>query len=416
MGDLEVDSGDMDTSRRIGALASEPERGRRQLWTAFLIFRWGSIAWMIVLAASARPPLHRSAIAWIAIASAVAWNAWLTLKGARQSGGALWGDLAVTAGLVLLSGVVIAPGQIGIEGPAFTTFYKWSTPMAWGAARGIGPGVLAGVTLSAAYVLSRPINGLPLGDMSPGQLQNIATTVVIFLAIGAAVGAVSRMQERASRQLRAVMEEALRERERAGRLQEREELGREIHDSVLQVLALVHKRGRELARRVPIPPSEILELADMAGAQENSLRSLILRQPDLEPGEHASLRTALESLARTVPSPPVLVSTVGPVWMPSPVLDEVLAAVRQAVDNVAQHAAATRVSVFAEEHNGHALVTVRDDGCGFIYDETVLERGGKFGILRSIKGRIEDLEGTVRVETAPGRGTEIELSVPVVRR
>jgi signal transduction histidine kinase len=398
-------------------LASEPERGQRQLWTAFLIFRWGSIAWMIVLAASARPPLHRPALGWIAIASAVAWNAWLTFTPARPHRGALWGDLAVTAGLVLLSGVVIAPGRIGIEGPAFTTFYKWSTPMAWGAARGLGPGLLAGATLAAAYVLSRPVNGLPLGDLSPGQIQNIATTVVIFLAIGAAVGAVSRMQQRASRQLREVMQEALSERERAGRLQEREKLAREIHDSVLQVLALVHKRGRQLAKQEPIPPSAVLELAGMAAAQEDWLRSLILRQPVVEPREDASLRAALESLARTVaPTPPITVSAVGPVWLPSPVLKEVLAAVRQAVDNVAQHAAATRISVFAEEQNGHVLVTVRDDGHGFRYDEAALERDGKFGILRSIKGRIEDLEGSVRVETAPGRGTEIELSIPVVRQ
>ena len=64
---------------------------------------------------------------------------------------------------------------------------------------------------------------------------------------------------------------------------------------VLQALALVHKRGRELAAGGPVPPAEVAGLAEMAAGQERALRSLILRDPDQEatPAGAASLRAAL---------------------------------------------------------------------------------------------------------------------------
>ena len=183
-----------------------------------------------------------------------------------------------------------------------------------------------------------------------------------------------------------------------------------------RVADLVCKRGRELARRETIPPSDVLELAEIAAREEAALRSLVLRHQGTELSGKASLRAALEALARTVPELPITVSAVGAIQMPSSTVDEVLAAVRQAVENVVRHATATQAFVFAEEDDGMVVVTVRDDGRGFSYDEEVLRARGRCGILRSIKGRIEDLGGAVRVHTAPGRGTEVELLVPVVRQ
>jgi len=88
------------------------------------------------------------------------------------------------------------------------------------------------------------------------------------------------------------------------------------------------------------------------------------------------------------------------------------AAVRQALENVAQHARATRVTLFADDEGGDVVVTVRDDGVGFDYDEEMMRRSGKLGILKSMKGRIEDLGGTMRIDTSPGKGTEVEFRFP----
>jgi signal transduction histidine kinase len=57
-------------------------------------------------------------------------------------------------------------------------------------------------------------------------------------------------------------------------------------------------------------------------------------------------------------------------------------------------------------------VSVRDDGVGFVYDEEQLSRDGKAGMLKSMKGRAEELGGRMTVDTRPGKGTEIEFKVP----
>jgi signal transduction histidine kinase len=50
-----------------------------------------------------------------------------------------------------------------------------------------------------------------------------------------------------------------------------------------------------------------------------------------------------------------------------------------------------------------------------VYDEDALRADGKAGVLKSMKGRVEDLGGAMQVTSAQGKGTEIELSVPVRR-
>ena len=109
------------------------------------------------------------------------------------------------------------------------------------------------------------------------------------------------------------------------------------------------------------------------------------------------------------------VSATGPIWLPVHHVEELTAAVRQALDNVVEHADASRVVLFAEEDDGTVVIAVRDDGAGFSYDEARLAADGKMGIVKSIKGRVEQLGGSVRVESAPGAGTEIELRVPASR-
>jgi signal transduction histidine kinase len=69
--------------------------------------------------------------------------------------------------------------------------------------------------------------------------------------------------------------------------------------------------------------------------------------------------------------------------------------------------------VFAEEDARAVVVTVRDAGRGFTYDERRLLAEGKIGLAKSIKGRVEQLGGTMAVTSRPGAGTEVELRVPI---
>ena len=395
-----------------GTVPSEAERGRAVLSLGILAFRWVSLGWMVVLAVTAGE-LRRPALAVGAIGGLVVWTGWLTVARPRPTWTVLGVDLALAAAVNVIAGLVMPVASVG-ERPYFAFGYPAAAAVTWGATRGVGGGVAAGLVLGASLVVGQLANGIELPGERPVVLLDLAGGTLNFVLAGGAVGLVARLLERSASQLRQATEETIRARERAARLAERESLARQIHDSVLQALALVHKRGRELAAGGPVPPDQVAGLAEMAGSQERALRSLILRDPDEErtPAGAASLRAALEALAGDERSLPVTVGATGALWLPARHVEELAAAVRQALDNVVEHAGASRVALFAEEDDGTVVVTVRDDGRGFAYDERRLLAEGKIGLAKSIKGRVEQLGGTMAVTSRPGAGTEVELRVP----
>lgn len=401
--------------RNSGRDSSEAERGRAVLSLGILAFRWVSLGWMVVLALTAGE-LRRPVLAVAIIAGVAVWTGWLTVARPPPTGAVLAADLVLGVGLNLVAGLVMPAGTVG-ERPYFAAGYPVAAAVTWGSARGVGGGIAAGLVLGASLVAGQVANGIDLAGSEPAALLDLAGGTLNFVLAGGAVGLVARLLERSAEQLRQATEETIRARERAARLAERESLARQIHDSVLQALALVHKRGRELAAAGPVPADQVAGLAEMAAGQERALRSLILREPEdeLTPAGAASLRSALESLATAERSLPVTVGATGALWLPARHVEELAAAVRQALDNVVEHADATRVAVFAEEDAGAVVVTVRDDGRGFRYDERQLLAEGKIGLAKSIKGRTEQLGGTMAVTSRPGAGTEVELRVPAPR-
>jgi signal transduction histidine kinase len=399
---------------------SEAERGRAILSLGILAFRWVSLAWMAVLALTAGP-LRRPALAAAAVLLLAAWTAWLTLarpsyRLAERQPAPTWpllaADLALAAGLNVVAGLVMPERTVG-ERPFFAAGYPVAAAVSWGAAHGVRAGVVAGLALGASLAAGQLANGIDLAAEDAATLLALAGGTLNFVLAGGAVGLVARLLERSALQLRRATEETIRARERAARLAERESLARQIHDSVLQALALVHKRGRELAAGGPVPPGQVAGLAEMAAGQERALRALILREPDDGPTGAASLRAALEAVAGSGWGHlEVTAGATGPIWLPARHVEELTAAVRQALDNVVEHAGASRVALFAEEDGGTVAVTVRDDGGGFTYDEAAFAAAGKIGLAKSIKGRVEQLGGRLRVSSRPGAGTEVELRVP----
>src|SRR4030095_14306171 len=267
----------------------------------------------------------------------------------------------------------------------------------WGASRGLRAGLAAGFVVGCALIGAHLVNGVDLAAEPTPERLHLAGGALNYLIAGGAVGLVAELLERSAAQLRRAVGETVQARERAARLAERESLARQIHDSVLQALAMVHKRGRELADAGPVPAAEVRRLAEVAGGQEEALRALVLREPEGSPLGTASLREQLEGVARDGRQVRVTVSATGPTPAPLGHVVELAAAVRQALDNVVEHAGAERASVFADCDQGEVIVTVRDDGPGFIYDEAALAATGKIGLLKSMKGRVEQLGGEMRV-------------------
>ncbi len=82
--------------------------------------------------------------------------------------------------------------------------------------------------------------------------------------------------------------------------------------------------------------------------------------------------------------------------------------VQEALANVARHSRANRVIIALNYLADAIQVSIQDDGCGFDLTRTASGMG-----LRSIRGRIEGLQGSLQIESAPGKGTCLQVYLPV---
>lgn len=90
--------------------------------------------------------------------------------------------------------------------------------------------------------------------------------------------------------------------------------------------------------------------------------------------------------------------------------------VRELVSNAGRHASASHVTIRVEQRAGHVVVRVEDDGCGF--DEKSALRPDRaeagFGLF-SLREQLHALGGQMQISSAPGRGSQVRLSLPVER-
>ncbi|RLP90286.1 sensor histidine kinase [Micromonospora sp. BL4] len=365
------------------------------LWRALAVFRFASLAYVLGLAVrDADRYAHPLAVATLVLVM-IAWTV-VTAIGYARPAWRRWplllADLAVVMAIVLATPWVVGRAALAAGVPTLGVAWMAGPVLAWAVSGGRRRGTLAALLVAAADLATRERIG-----------QSSFTGVILMLLAGVVVGHVARLAATAEERLqRAVeLEAATRERER---------LARGIHDSVLQVLALVQRRGAEL-------PGEAGELARLAGEQEAALRALIAgaaatgaTTPD------AAGTVDLRALLGRYASPAVSLSAPAtPVPLPRRVAGELAAATGAALDNVGRHADG-RAWVLIEDEGATVTVSIRDEGPG-IPDGRLAEAAaqGRLGVTQSIRGRMADLGGTVRIVSAPEAGTEIELTVPRAR-
>jgi len=299
----------------------------------------------------------------------------------------LGADLLIGAGALLLSPVV--------KGPDFTVSlpgYWVMAPLLLWAVRFRRPGgLLAGVVLAACDLAVRP-------DITQANAGNVFLVLIGGPIVGYLCGSLQEMaaQRDAAERAAAVAEERAR-------------LARAVHDGVLQVLAMVQRRGPQLG-------PEGAELGRLAGEQETSLRTLINRQDSLVRPATAATVDLAEALAeRVARRPPAgsLVGTGAPVLVPTEVATELVDAVGACLDNVAAHVGHDAPAfVLLEETPAAVVLTVRDTGPGIEEGRLAeAEAQGRLGVTGSVRGRMADLGGDATLTTGPG-GTSWELTWP----
>jgi len=226
---------------------------------------------------------------------------------------------------------------------------------------------------------------------------------VQFLVVAVVVGwAFEALRERDRLRIHAEEERAqaeadlASERERSMRLEERSQIARRLHDSVLQTLKLISDTTED--------PAEVRYLARV---QERDLRQTINEyQSQHEDSFRARLlyvRATVEDRFRVE-----IEQVIRDDAEMNDALRAVVAATSEALNNAARHSGMQQIDLFSEIRDGVAQVNVRDRGTGF--DPETVARGG---LADSIVNRVEAAGGTAEVRSAPGKGTEIEIRVPL---
>ncbi|MEV6381030.1 GAF domain-containing sensor histidine kinase [Streptomyces sp. NPDC051773] len=198
--------------------------------------------------------------------------------------------------------------------------------------------------------------------------------------------------------------------------EERSRLAHELHDAVSQKLFSLRLTAQAAAALVDRDPSrakgELQQVAALAAEAADELRAAVveLRPAGLdEDGLAATLRTQVHVLDRAH-SARVTFSGRGTRALPAAQEEAMLRVAQEALHNALRHSGAERVDVTLDRHGGGAVLRVTDDGDGF--DPQAVRRAGRHLGLVSMRDRASGVGGRLTVESAPGKGTTIEMEVP----
>nr|WSX52286.1 DUF5931 domain-containing protein [Streptomyces sp. NBC_00974] len=382
------------------------------LWRALTAYRLLTTVYAVLLFASAYKKFDRPWIAVCYLAVLCGWTLATLPKVANAAGCTkrfLCADLTVACVGILLTPLADTHARIAAGGPTLPSIWTAGAVLAFALKGGWRWACFASTFVGAANLVQR-------GEPTRDTLHNVLLVWVASVAIGYVVEVARASEATLARALE--IEAATRERER---------LARDIHDGVLQVLAMVQRRGTELG-------GEAAELGRMAGEQEVALRTLVssglvrpsrisrdesfgalvaayeVEDPGADEGE-LDLRTLLAPHAGSRVS---FAEPGTPVPLPVPAARELAAAVGAALDNVRKHAGEGACAwILVEDWGDEVIVTVRDDGPGIPAGRLDQAEGeGRMGVALSIRGRLRDLGGSAELVSVPGQGTEVELKVP----
>ena len=359
------------------------------------MFRWLAVLRVVVLVnavvliAYRFGNVQRPVAAVGCAALMVFWTAftiWAYHEPARRRPALLVADLAVAVALIALSPVVKGAGF----NATLAGFWVMGALLAWAVHwRWVG-GLVAGVVLSAVDLSVR--QEVEQVNYANAFLLVLGGTIVGFLVESLQLMAAER--DRAQRSAAAAVERA--------------RLARAVHDGVLQVLALVQRRGAELG-------GEAAELGRLAGEQEVALRTLIRAQDSVASTPNEAMVDLAAAMSALGTRPGVLVATPGsPVEVPRVVSDELVGAVGACLDNVQRHVGEGAPSwVLLEAFPDRVEVSVRDEGPGIPEGRLrEAEDEGRLGVVASIQGRLRELGGTATLHSG-AHGTEWDLVAPL---
>ena len=207
---------------------------------------------------------------------------------------------------------------------------------------------------------------------------------------------------------------------RAGAM-ERARFARELHDGAVQSLIAVEMQVDVLRRQSTNNPAAVTgELGRIQGLLREevlNLRELMQQMKSLDVDARklpAFLNDTVERFQRETGISARLVADLQDFDLPQQVCREIARIVQEALVNVRKHSQAKRVLVRITSTDGKWSVVIEDDGRGFPFSGKLsnqeLEIQGKGPVV--IRERVRLIEGELTIESNPGQGSRLEITIP----
>lgn len=201
--------------------------------------------------------------------------------------------------------------------------------------------------------------------------------------------------------------------------EERKRVAREIHDGPAQIMANIVMRAEFCLKLMEMNPGkvreELIALQDLVRRSLQDVRKIIF---DLRPmvlddlGLVPALKRYLEDFRDEQDIATEFLFFGQQRRLNSTVEVAVFRVIQESLSNVRKHASASRVVLKIELLPERVNVLLQDNGVGFDPSTVLAGRNGEgFGLV-GIRERIQLLQGTVDINSQPGRGCKINLSVP----
>lgn len=306
---------------------------------------------------------------------------------------------------VLLATVLQPVITISVPG-GYTDWQNWTFPPAagavlvavlylrWPVATFMMMIVLAGFAVSLWYETVTLNDGIFVGALASG-----GTTIVFFAAVSFVSARTLRGLARQVDSATATAVAAMgREAAVNARFEERTQQYKMLHDTVLHTLSKIARGGLDHRQ------GDVQQLCER---DANYLRSLITSSNDHVP---SSLANSLGELVRDRAALGMQIHSRLhrlPAGLPRGVHDAIVNATREALNNVSKYAGVDEAWVTAVGRDDRGVkITIVDRGCGFDLSSPT----SGLGLTRSIRHRMEEIHGTVVIDSAIGEGTTVELT------
>ncbi len=366
-----------------------------------IIAYWALLATNLsVLRAADRPPtltlpLFILALYLIGLTAATVW------AGAEET--APWAHMAARIGLALPGGLLalltrrqpVQPGTPPVFRMAERPLRRVSVTMA-------AFGLLAGILHPSLSLLDLPISGV---------LFPVLSALLTLCGVAILSGLIQTLNT-----VQVQVEEWLEEVRQAQALAaDRERISRELHDGIIQSIYAAGLMLEGVRATIPEDPAAAqAQLSRVLQSLNQTIQDIRRYIFNLQGGfPQSDLVSGLEELLRdfrinTLLETHLTVSGEERKRLSAEQRQHILQIVREALANVARHAHARRVDVRLLYEARTLQLRIADDGVGLAMTPTATGQG-----MRNIRERARLLDGTLDIDSAPGHGVTITLTVPL---